>query len=125
MARSLNPKQLQFVAEYLKCGVGAQAARSAGYSKSGASAAASVMLRNPLVQAEITKVQAEVMDEAKYGLLKALAEAEEARQNAKLTENAAAEVKAVELKSKLSGLLVEKSEVKSVGFTIQIDGVND
>lgn len=60
-----------------------------------------------------------------HNLEKAMAEAEEAMRFAKETENANAYVKAVEHRAKLNGLLVDRQEVKQVGFTIQIAGIYD
>lgn len=125
MARPLNPMQLRFVAEYLKCGVGSQAALAAGYKKSGASAAASALLQNPLVRAELERVRSSVLEEAKYNYARAMGECDEGIAFARETENAAAMAKFVELKTKLSGLLVDRSEVKQVGFQINIGGLDE
>jgi len=51
----LSPRRAKFVDEYVKTGIGAEAARQAGYSdkSEGAKVTASVLLTNPNVKAEI------------------------------------------------------------------------
>lgn len=51
----LNPKQSAFIDEYLIDLNGTQAAIRAGYSKKTAESQASTLLRNPKVQAEVTR----------------------------------------------------------------------
>lgn len=60
-----------------------------------------------------------------YNAEQAMLEAEEAMQFARETENANAFVKAIELRSKLKGLLIEKHQVQQVGFQINIGGIED
>lgn len=61
-----------------------------------------------------------------YTLELAMEEADEAKQFARKFKNAAAFVKSVELKMRLNGLLVDKSEVNiQAPFTIQITGVRE
>lgn len=62
---------------------------------------------------------------AAYNADVAMNECESAILFAKETGNANAYVKAVELKSKLKGLLVEKVDMRQVGFQIQIGGITD
>lgn len=62
---------------------------------------------------------------AAYNIDAAMKECEDAIEFARETENANAYVKAVELKSKLQGLLVEKHQIQQVPFTISIGGIYD
>lgn len=127
MARKLNPQQLRFISEYMSCGEGKAAAIKAGYKESGASAAAHALLKNPFVIEELDKIRqsALIIEEAKYNYKRAMEEADMAIAFARETENAAAMVKAIELKTKLSGLMIDRSEVKTAGFVINIGGMDE
>jgi len=59
---SLNPKQLRFVAEWLKDHNGKQAAIRAGYSERSAEQQASALLSNPKVKAEVEKRMTKLMN---------------------------------------------------------------
>ncbi len=130
--RPLNPKQLQFVANYIRQGSVPKAALEAGYSESKS------VLHNlrrlledprvaPLLVAAKQKVLVdEATNEAKFTYEMAMAEAEEAMRFAKEMENAGAFVKAVEHRAKLSGLLVDKIDLsQNVNFRIVIGGIDD
>lgn len=121
----LNEMQLKFVSEYLKTSSPTASAIAAGYAPAGAKSQAYQLLRNPKIKAELQRVQALVQEEGVYNLKKALADAEEAYQVAKANENAAAMTAAATLKAKLSGLMVDRSEVKQIGFMINITGYDD
>lgn len=54
----MNPKQLIFVQEYIKCGNGKHAAIAAGYSENSAESQASRMLRNDKVKQYLNKKEA-------------------------------------------------------------------
>jgi len=58
VANNLNPKQLIFVQEYLRCGNGTHAAIAAGYSENSAESQASRMLKNAKVRAYLDKKEA-------------------------------------------------------------------
>lgn len=58
--RKLTAKEKVFVAEYLKCFNGAEAARQAGYSKRSIYSIAYELLRKPEIRAELDKRMAEV-----------------------------------------------------------------
>lgn len=79
---------------------------------------------------EVVKVMAEtrlaIVEKVKYTAIEAMKEAEMTIQFARETENASAMVKAVELRSKLMGLLVDKIDLRaSVGFKVAISGIDD
>lgn len=82
-------------------------------------------LDRPQVQAEIKKIREKAEQEAAYGANEAMKEAEEAMAFAKETRNANAFVKAVELRSKIKGLLIDKVDLRSQSaFSIQIVGLD-
>lgn len=56
----LNPRQQKFVQEYLRIGIGEQAAVAAGYSPASAKSWASRLLKNPEVQAYRRELEAEL-----------------------------------------------------------------
>lgn len=119
--KGLNPKQAQFVAEYFRNGGNqARAAVLAGYSASNAKEAGYALMQIPAVKAAIDEARKGWAEKAGYNLEAAMQEAQDAILFAELTENANAYVKAVELRSKLNGLLVEKIDVRQSGFQINI-----
>ena len=60
--KELNPRQRQFVDEYLLCGDGAQAAVAAGYSPRGAEKQARRLLADPAVQAYRREAEQRLFD---------------------------------------------------------------
>lgn len=123
---TLTLMQELFVAEYVKTGNAKHSAIKAGYSEASANQTAHDLLhQHKGVMAAIEKVRAKYQANADFGIEKAMSEAYDAAEFARKTGNANALVKAIELRSKLQGLLVEKHEVKQVGFQIQIRGVNE
>ncbi len=62
--RTLTDRQLAFCREYLKDYIGVKAAIRAGYSTKGAAQQASVLLRNPKVQAELSRLGARIKKKA-------------------------------------------------------------
>lgn len=121
--KPLNPRQMKFVTEYMKDANGARAAIAAGYSEKTARGAAYHLLHEaPAVIDAIDKARKAVQAKAQYNLQSAMDEAQEAIVFARETENANAYVKAVELRSKLNGLLVEKVDVRQSGLNIIIEG---
>ena len=126
MKNKLNPRQERFVAEYLKDGNASRAAVAAGYSpKAAKDRGWNLLHESPAVMNALEIARKEVAEKSKYNLEKAMNEAQEAIDFAKQTENANAYVKAVELRSKLNGLLIEKHDVRTVGFSINILGVSN
>lgn len=80
------------------------------------------MAHTPIVKALVAEAQKAVQAKINYGLEQAMQEAQDAIEFAKKTENANAYVKAVELRTKLNGLLVEKLDVRQSGFTLNVHG---
>ncbi len=106
---SLNPKQAVFVAEYLKDSNGSRAAIAAGYSKHSASQVAYRLLNlSPAVMEAVKEARAIAMRKCEYSAEVAMREAEEAIEFAKETKNANALVKAVELRARLNGLIIDR-----------------
>ena len=62
--RPLKVKQLAFIAEYVKDFNGSRAVLAAGYKDKNPSAAASELLKNPLIKEEIDKVRQQVLSKA-------------------------------------------------------------
>lgn len=81
-------------------------------------------LRN--VKEEISRLRDELRKKSGYTVQLAMDEAHAAMKFAEKTENASAVVKAVELKTRLNGLLVEKHDHRMIAnFSIQVEGVKD
>lgn len=77
---------------------------------------ASTLMSEGKVRERIAALRQPVIEKAQYGLEQAMNEAAEAFQVAKGKENGGAMVAAVALRSKLNGLLVERSEVAVTQF---------
>ena len=86
------------------------AAVKAGYSPSFAEKAESRILNRPLVRAEWQKIQTVARERSGYTLEAAMAEAADAAEFAKTHKNPMAYVKAVDLRARISGLMVERIE---------------
>jgi phage terminase small subunit len=97
------------------------AAKTAGYSDSYARVAAHRLGMKPAVIQALAEIRKEGMKMAAYGLVEAMQEAEDAAAFAKLHKNPMANVKACELRAKLSGLLIERVEVVEVDLTGALD----
>jgi phage terminase small subunit len=93
------------------------AAKSAGYRDSYARVIATRTKKNHLVAEAVAHMRNEGMKLAAYGLLQAMQEADSAAAFTREHKGPMALVKAVELRAKLSGLLVDKVEVVSVDLT--------
>jgi hypothetical protein len=121
--RPLSEKQAKFVAELIATGSGSKAAIAAGYKNKSPRQAAANLKQLPQVQEALAEARKEVISRGIYNLEKAMQEAEAAIEFAERTRNANAYVKAVELRSKLNGLLVEKVDVRASGFSLNIVGI--
>lgn len=122
--KGLNPKQRAFIKNYVTHGSALRAAKEAGYSIKSSSDAAFRLLRNKQVKQMIEEARIVSVKETGYTLAKAMEEAKDVMDFAKETENANAYAKAVELRSKLNGLLVEKHDVRQVGFHVNVGGID-
>lgn len=121
----LKPRHAKFIAEFLRLGVGTTAAIAAGYRPRSAGKTAKVLLRKPEIRAAVEAAQRAMIEKGKYSVEKSMEEAADAMAFAKQTENANALVKAIEHRAKLSGLLVEKVDMRMQGrLSIHISGVD-
>jgi hypothetical protein len=91
-----------------------KAALNAGFSKSVADHSAGRIHNRPAVQAAIAAARAECRAAAVYDLTTAMQESLEVIDFAKQNKNAMAYFKAVEHRAKLSGLLIERVDVRAV-----------
>ncbi len=90
-----------------------QAAKKAGFSPSYARKS-SRLLKHPMIAAAVEAIRAEGRTLAAYDLSEAMKEAEDAARFARLKGNAMALVKSIELRARLSGLLIERIETVTV-----------
>ncbi len=118
--RGMQQKFIEFYSQGL---TGAESARRAGYAPTNAAGTASRLLKEPAVMEALDKVRNASQAVATYNLEAAMAETDMCIKFAEATKNANAMVKAVELKSKLSGLLVDRHEITAPSFTLNIVGV--
>lgn len=121
----LTLKQQRFVEYYCLNGNAAAAAREAGYSHKRAEAAAHIMKKIPAVATAIATYRADVARRAEYTVDKAMTELEQAMKFAKDTENASAFTRAVELRARIAGVLVDRLDARvAVGsFCIVMHGL--
>lgn len=107
----LTDQQRKYV-QHLTAGMPSRAAaKAAGYSDSYAMVAAHRLGKKPTVVAAIARIREEGMKMACYDLAAAMAEADEAARFARLHKNSMANVKACELRARLSGLLIDRLEL--------------
>lgn len=114
-----DPRKMRFLEEIVKDGNASAAAIRAGVPKAGAGVTGSYYMRDPYIVQALEKVRANALTKGIYNSEKAMTEANEAIEFAISTDNANAYVKAVELRAKLQGLLVDKIDVRAqVAFSI-------
>lgn len=106
-------------------GNGAKAARDAGYSPNSCSQQASQMLKRPEVIAKVAAFRKKTEEKALYNYGSAMEEAQRAMDFALQTDNASAFVKGVELRAKLTGLLIDRVDARVGHFQISIGGIDD
>lgn len=114
----LTERQWRYVQRVASGMASIPAATAAGYSPSFTKVSASRLLKKPSVAKALDRVRTEGRTLAAYDLARAMAEAQEVIVFAKQHKNAMAYCKAVELRARLSGLLVERVEV----FTADLKG---
>ncbi len=112
MTNKLTPKQQKFIAAWQTGIDGTHAAIGAGYSRKSARYTAYHLLNeNTAVMAEVAKVREQLAEDAKYNGEKCMAECDAGLAFAKATNNANALARLIELKAKLTGLLVQKIDL--------------
>ena len=116
----LTERQRRLV-EFVATGLNVQqAATKAGFSPSYARKS-SRLLKHPGIAQAIAAIRAQGRTLAAYGLNEAMKEAEDAARFARLKGNAMALVKSIELRSRLSGLLIERIETVTVDLKGSLD----
>lgn len=104
---------MDFIAGILRGECPTVAARAAGYGEDYARRAAQNLMKQPVVVAELEKMRQTIREKTLYDVEAALLDLDAARGRAISNKNSMAEVKAVELKMKLHGLLIERIETKT------------
>jgi hypothetical protein len=118
--KQISPKQLEWISAYIQLDSVKKAAQAVGVKEE----TAKQWKRGALVKAELEKAREKVRKKVGYTLESGMREAEAAKQFAIKKGNANAYVKAVELKLKLNGLLIEKHDHRMVAnFSISVQGV--
>ncbi|MGN6728233.1 MAG: terminase small subunit [Rhodanobacteraceae bacterium] len=110
---TLTHKQAAFLHHFASGMTAKDAAIAAGYSKDRARSHAYDLVRHPQIRAELDKIAEKAREETAYTIAEAFREAGEAIEHAKEKGNPNAHVRAVELRARLHGLLVDKLEVKA------------
>ncbi len=115
----------RFVAAYIGNGcIAAAAARTAGYSPANSRKTGTRLLNEPYVMERIAEARKEIQDLTKYDAQKAMAELDDAVQQARTNKQGTALVRAIELRAKLNGLLIDRSVV-DVHSRVDLRGVLD
>ena len=108
--KSLSGRQALFVAAYVRGTSAVQAAKQAGYGPAYADGASKYLLPQPAIKSAIDAARSQLQKTTAYGLQEAVAEIDafvsEVRGDKQ--PNRVSIVKALELKAKLHGLLVER-----------------
>lgn len=119
---ALPPKRQAFV-EYLLANPGAtatSAALAAGYSRHSARKTSHIIKLDPRVAAAIAAGRTEMAVRNNYSQDSCMAELGKAMEVALSTENASAYVRAIELRGKLNGLIVDKLDARVLVGTFQL-----
>lgn len=106
----MNEKKRLFVEHILRGESGAAAARAAGYAKKTARNTASRLMKDGVVQKELERRRDEIKAETSYTIERAMTELEKAQAMAESKKDASSYARAIELKSKLAGLLIERRQ---------------
>ncbi len=120
-SNKFDPRKERFLQEIVKDGNATRAAVAAGAPRGSASATGHNLMGDPYIKEALQKVRENSVKMAGFNADEALKQADQAIEFAISSDNANAYVKALELKSKIQGLLVEKIDVRAqVGFTIMM-----
>lgn len=126
--REINARQAKLIEAKLAGASHIEAAKAAGYTGSDNSLTthtSNLLHKSPAVVAVMETARKVVAERIAYTAEKAMLEAERGMEFAEETGNANAFVKAVELRAKLQGLLIEKYDVRmAAGFMVNITGIN-
>lgn len=122
----LSEKHAQFVRNFVS-GQSQGRAYQGAYpdaNEKTASAAAHKLLAKEHIADAVTACKNALSKKAEYGYEKAMLELEEGMRFSKATENATAYARCVELRSKLSGILVERHNVQTAQFSLTYGGID-
>lgn len=122
--KQLTTRDAKFVAAFLEGNTAGDSARIAGFkctNQKSFNAVGKRALRRPIVKAAIDASHQEIAKAGEVTAVSMLQEASDAADFAKAKGNPMAYVKAVELRAKLSGLLIDRVDQRSVGnLTVEI-----
>lgn len=117
MIAGLNPRQDKFVREYVKTGVGAVAARKAGYSPNGDRVTASQLLTNPIVSDAVKLLRLRLAEKLDISREKLINDVAHIAEQAQIEGEHTAAIAATTLILKAQGYLIERSMNVSVDVT--------
>lgn len=115
-----NPVHMRFIEAYTRLGSRRDACMELNLSYNTTTS----WIRHPEFRAKIDEIMEKIGTKAAYNIEAAMEDAKEAQDFALRTDNANAFVKAIELKMKLHGLLIDKKQFQhQASFKIEIEGV--
>jgi hypothetical protein len=122
----LNVRQQKFVSNVLHGVTASESYRRAyGCSPAAAGTSGSNSLRKPNIKAALDAARADLARSIQYDAAAAMAELDESLKFSRETKNATAYARSVELKMRLSGLLIERVDQRNLGaFKIEIGGID-
>lgn len=122
----LTPRKENFALEYIRTGSAKASAVAAGYSAKSAGTSAARLLKDPVVKAFIDAARERSLAVGAYNADQAMRELDDVIRFSRETKNATAYARAVELKMRQAGLLVERADVRMLGgFQVKISGIDD
>jgi hypothetical protein len=122
-------RQRRFVEEFMRPTAGVlnatQAAIRAGYPAGTANRMANRLMKKPRIKAAVEAMRAEIAERSAYTVERAMLELDDAMTFAKATDNASAFTRAVELRARIAGVLVDRIDARvAVGtFAINVIGM--
>lgn len=123
-SKTLSIIHAQWVVEYLKTANATTATKIIYPNNKFPGMYAVQLMKMPAIKEAIARERQRTLDKGGYNIERAMKEADDAIQFSRDTDNANAYVKAVELKAKLNGLLIEKHDIRTAGaFSIVINGL--
>ena len=121
----LDIRRATFVRHFCSGKSAAESARLAGYAEAYCRNASERLLKQPAVKQAIDRARARLREATEYDQRAAMQELDETIAFARETGNATAMARAVELKAKLNGLLVERREDLHLGgFQLVVSGID-
>lgn len=111
-----------FVREYVKDGNGKQAALRAGYAPSCAKTRAWQLLKDERVKTAVAAARTAIAERTCYDADQAMAELQDGMQFAKQTNNATALARMIELRARITGVLIDRQEI-DLGANINLAAI--